>query len=62
MKNTNDVNCNEKNDNAKKEMNEYLEQLDEKERLAYKIAMEHLGTSFNILRSNGYSEWKKNKK
>jgi len=62
MKNAVDINCNEKNDNNKKEINEYLEQLDEKEKLACKIAMEHLGTSFNILRSNGYSEWKKNKK
>lgn len=43
------------------EINEYLEQLDLKEKMVYKIAIEHLGTSFNILRSNGFSEWKKSK-
>lgn len=36
---------------------EYLKQLDSKEQIAYKIAMEHLGSSFHILRSNGYQEW-----
>jgi len=45
-----------------KEVDEYLNQLDLKEKIACKIAMEHLGTSFNIVRSNGFSEWKKNKK
>jgi len=51
-----------KNIELEKEINEYLNQLDLKEKIAYKIAMEHLGTSFNIVRSNGFSEWKKNKK
>jgi len=51
-----------KNLELEKEINEYLNQLDFKEKIAYKIAMEHLGTSFNIVRSNGFSEWKKNKK
>jgi hypothetical protein len=36
----------------------YLEQLSEKERLACLIAKDHLGSSFNILRSVGYIEWK----
>jgi hypothetical protein len=36
----------------------YLEQLTEKERLVYLIAKDHLGSSFNILRSVGYLEWK----
>jgi hypothetical protein len=35
----------------------YLKQLDTKEQIAYKIAMEHLGSSFHIIRSNGYQEW-----
>ena len=48
-----------KNLELEKEINEYLNQLDSKEKIAYKIAMEHLGTSFNIVRSNGFSEWKK---
>jgi hypothetical protein len=38
----------------------YLEQLTEKERLACIIAKDHLGSSFNILRSVGYLEWKAN--
>jgi hypothetical protein len=37
----------------------YLEQLGDKERIAYSIAKEHLGTSFNVLKSIGYINWKK---
>jgi len=37
----------------------YIEQLDEKQRVAYSIAKDHLGTSFNILKSIGYMNWKK---
>ena len=51
-----------KNLELEKEINEYLNQLDLKEKIAYQIAREHLGTSFNVVRSNGFSEWKKNKK
>jgi len=40
---------------------EYLNQLDEIERKAYLIAYEHLGSSFNIFKSNGYKEWKNKK-
>lgn len=36
---------------------EYIAQLDEKETLALKIAQEHLGSSFNIVKSIGYIEW-----
>ena len=35
----------------------YLQQLNDKEKKAYKIAKDHLGTSFHIVRSVGYSEW-----
>lgn len=35
----------------------YLEQLKPQERKAYDIAKSHLGTSFDILRSNGYKVW-----
>jgi hypothetical protein len=38
----------------------YLKQLDDKQQIAYFIAKEHLGTSFNIVKSIGYIEWKKN--
>lgn len=37
----------------------YLEQLGDKERIAYSIAKEHLGTSFNVVKSIGYITWKK---
>ena len=40
----------------------YLSQLDEINIKAYDIAFDHLGTSFNIARSNGFKEWLANKK
>ena len=36
---------------------EYLSGMDEQHRKAYDIAYCHLGTSFNIARSNGFKEW-----
>jgi hypothetical protein len=39
----------------------YLEQLDTIEQKAYTIAMEHLGTSFNLVKSNGFNNWIKGK-
>lgn len=41
---------------------EYLSQLDPIEKKAYKIAKEHLGSSFNIVKSNGYCDWLKEHK
>ena len=38
---------------------QYIAQLDEMQRKAYEIAKSHLGTSFNIKRSNGFIEWLK---
>lgn len=35
----------------------YLEQLTPLQRKAYEIAKEHLKTSFDITRSNGFNEW-----
>lgn len=40
----------------------YLTSLNEQQRKAYNIAKRHLGTSFDIARSNGYKEWLKTKK
>jgi hypothetical protein len=40
----------------------YLIQLDPIEHLAYKIGKSHLGSSYNILKSNGYINWAKNNK
>ena len=45
----------------KQEIIEYLNQLNDIEKKAYRIAIEHLGSSFHILKSNGFNEWKKNK-
>jgi hypothetical protein len=36
---------------------QYLNQLDEHKRKAYDIAYNHLGSSFNIIRSNGFKDW-----
>lgn len=36
---------------------QYLNQLDPIERKAYKIAKEHLGSSFNVVKSNGFCDW-----
>ena len=36
---------------------EYLSEMDEVNKKAYDIAFQHLGTSFNIARSNGFKEW-----
>jgi hypothetical protein len=41
------------------EVYNYLIQMTESQKKAYLIAKEHLGTSFNILKSNGFIEWKK---
>lgn len=40
----------------------YLCQMSYAHKKAYMIALNHLGTSFNILKSNGYKEWKKQQK
>lgn len=37
----------------------YLKQLDPIERKAYTIGKSHLGSSFNIVKSNGFNDWKK---
>jgi hypothetical protein len=44
-------------------LKDYVEQLGEKEKIAYEIAKNHLGTSFSLKKSIGYKEWlKKNVK
>jgi hypothetical protein len=45
-----------------REILEYLSEMDEHNRKAYDIAYSHLGTSFNIARSNGFKEWQAHKK
>ena len=45
----------------KKEIYDYLTDMDDHHRKAYEIALDHLGSSFNIYRSNGFKEWKQSK-
>ena len=40
---------------------EYILQLDDKEKIAYKIAVEYLGSSFNLEKSIGFQKWLKKK-
>ncbi len=44
-----------------KDIYEYISNMDDIHRKAYIIAYEHLGTSFNIARSNGFKSWKASK-
>jgi hypothetical protein len=41
---------------------QYITQLSDIEKKAYKIAQIHLGSSFNVIKSNGYNSWLKSKK
>ena len=43
------------------EIYDYLSSMDEKQKKAYRIAYDHLGTSFHIYRSNGFRDWLKSK-
>jgi hypothetical protein len=47
-------------DNKQKEIYDYLSDImnNEQQQKAYVIAFEHLGSSFNIYKSNGFKEWK----
>jgi hypothetical protein len=40
-------------------MKQYLETLNEKEKKAYSIAKSHLGSSFQLEKSNTFLQWKK---
>ena len=40
-----------------REIFEYLSDMDDLNKKAYEIAYNHLGTSFNIARSNGFKDW-----
>jgi len=41
---------------------EYITHLSDIEKKAYKIAYNHLGSSFNVVKSNGYNDWLKTRK
>lgn len=43
----------------KLELEKYVNDLSEKEKIAYLIAKSHLGSSFSLEKSHGFIEWKK---
>lgn len=47
---------------TKQQIIDYLKQLDAIERKAYTIGKSHLGSSFNLIKSNGFADWKKKNK
>lgn len=49
-------------DKTKEQIFHYLKNLSEIEKKVYIIAKSHLGTSFNIVKSNGFSDWLTNNK
>ena len=46
------------NQNTQNDIINYLKQLDTTERRAYTIGKYHLGSSFNVVKSNGFAIWK----
>ena len=53
---------NENKLNRDKLIKEYLKTFDEKDQLAYKIAQEHLQSSFCLEKSIGFNKWLKDRK
>ena len=47
---------------TKPSIQQYLAQLDDIQKRAHDIAKQHLGTSYNIAKSNGYMDWLKQQK
>ena len=45
----------------RQEVMDYLSEMDEQHRRAYEIAVNHLESSFDIVRSNGFQDWKKSR-
>jgi hypothetical protein len=50
-----------KSPEVQKSIHDYLSEMNDLQKTAYLLAYGHLGSSFNILKSNGYAEWKQNK-
>ena len=57
-----DKNFDENHTNEKNEEESYLDTLNIKEKKAYLIAIDHLGSSFQLKKAIGFIEWQKNKK
>lgn len=49
-------------ENLESNLENYLKSLSEKELQAYHIAKEHLKSSFDLKKSNGFLQWKKTAK
>jgi hypothetical protein len=49
----------EQTENIEQLMTQYLETLSEKEKKAYHIAKSHLGSSFQLEKSNTFLQWKR---
>jgi hypothetical protein len=45
----------------KREIFDYLSEMDELNKVGYKIAFNHLESSFDICRSNGFKSWQHSK-
>ena len=56
------INLNSYSSETKSLIIEYLTQLSDIEKKACMIAKDHLGSSFNLVKSNGYNDWLKSKK
>jgi hypothetical protein len=54
-----DMSCNLGNETFAELSSLYLATLNDRELQAYHIAVDHLGMSFTMERSNGYKQWKK---
>jgi hypothetical protein len=50
----------ENKENKDQQQEKYIQSLSEREHKAYLIAKSHLGSSFDLEKSIGYMEWKKN--
>ena len=51
----------EENEEEKKNIVQYMEQMNEQQKKAYLIALDHLKSSFSIIRSNGFKDFMKEK-
>ncbi len=45
---------------TEEKIQQYVEQMSDREKKAYNIAIEDLGTSFDIVKCIGYQKWLKN--
>jgi len=57
-----DTNTNTDTSKLELDVENYMKNMDEREKKAYEIAMSHLKSSFNILRSNGFKEYRESSK